>query len=107
MPEIPQLTLPLRIVGDEIEQVEQGSDADISGQAIALVLTPPGWLQLDGEDAKGFGLSNQAHREGGADVSEIERQIDTYVADAQALVLEQPDALNDALSRIGVRVGGS
>lgn len=102
MPDIPQqLAFPARVVNDRLVTVDQASIDDVVGQAYVLVLTPQGWL----EGTPDFGLADQAHRAGGADHTEIERQLSEHVPDAVAAVTEQPDALNPALSLVGVKIG--
>jgi hypothetical protein len=101
MPEIPQLDWPLRVINGEIATVEQGTPQDALAQTYVLVTTPQGWLTSNPD----FGLYEQAHLSGGADAQEIERQLTEYVPDATAAVTEQPDALNPALSIVGVRIG--
>lgn len=106
MPDIPQLAFPLRVDGHQVATVEQGSAADMVGQITVLCLTPPGWLTHD-DEVREFGLQDQAHREGGADASLIESQIARYVPEAQAAADEHPDAVNAALSLVGVRIAGA
>jgi hypothetical protein len=101
---IPQFKLPLMVdpaTGD-LATVEQGSAIDTAQRVAVLVSTPPSWL----EQAPDFGLYNQAFLAGGADIAEIERQLQTYVPDAAALVTEDLSLLNDALDIIGVQVPG-
>jgi hypothetical protein len=106
MTEIPQLSFPLRVVGDTFATVEQGSVADVRSQIHLLVRTPPGWFGHGPDDPlTDMGLGDQAHRKGGADAREIERQILAHVPNAEAVVAEDASALNDGLSVIGVRVG--
>lgn len=103
MTDIPQLAFPIRIEGHQVAVVEQGSVDDVVGQVHVLCLTPPGWLTHD-EDVREFGLQDQAHRMGGADAALISSQISRFVPDADAIVDEHPDALNPALSLVGVRI---
>ena len=103
MPDIPQLAFPIRVEGNHVAVVEQGSVDDIVGQVWTLCLTPPGWLTHD-DEVREFGLADQAHRQGGADASLIEQQITRFVPDAEVVVDEQPDALDPALSLVGVRI---
>lgn len=102
MPDIPQqLAFPARVVNNRLVTVDQASIDDVAGQAYVLVLTPQGWL----DSSPDFGLADQAHLAGGADHAEIERQLAEHVPDAQTAVTEQPDALNPALSLVGVQIG--
>jgi hypothetical protein len=101
MPNITQqLAFPVRVVNGRFVTIDQGSLDDVVGQAHVLVLTPRGWL----DRLPDFGLADQAHRAGGADETEIERQLAEYVPDARTAVSEQPDAFNPALSLVGVQI---
>lgn len=100
MPDIPQLAFPPRMVNGQLATVEQGSVADAAGQVHLLCLTPQGWLTSEPD----FGLRNQAHLAGGADVAEINRQIASYVPDAEVAITEDPSALDEGLSIVGVRI---
>lgn len=101
MTEIPQLALPLRLAGTRLAELEQGSRRDLQQRVAVLCLTPLGWL----DNEPGFGLADQTFRKTGPDLPEIERQIATYVPEADALVTEDVSALNEGLARVGVRVG--
>lgn len=97
-----RLAFPIRRNPDgTLAVVEQGTAPDLTGQIHALVLTDPGHFTRQPD----LGLYDQAHLEAGADLGEIQRQIDTYVPDAQTAVEEDPAALNDALSLVNVTVG--
>jgi hypothetical protein len=106
VPDIPQLAFPIRVDGNQVAVIEQGSAVDVVGQVQVLCLTPPGWLTHD-DFVRGFGLADQSHRKGGADPGLIEDQIERYVPDAGAAVDERPDALNAALSLVGVRLASA
>lgn len=101
MPEIPTIAFPPRVINGELATLEQGSGADVAGQVHLLCLTPQGWLS----SIPDFGLAEQSHRAGGADLQELQRQIATYVPDADAALDEDPSALNEGLSVVGVRIG--
>jgi hypothetical protein len=110
MPEIPQLAFPPRITNSgELATVEQGSLEEIVQRVHVLVLTPPGWLAYNPDDPMtDFGLADQAHLAGGADVLEIERQLDLHIPqDDLAMVVEEDiESLNAALAIVDVRIGG-
>jgi hypothetical protein len=107
MPDVPQIALPMQVVNGQIATVEQGSADDAVGQVLALVVTPPGWLgHSDNDEARGFGLADQAHAEV-VDVELIESQIARFVPDADAVVDERREEFNDALSRVSVRIGAA
>jgi hypothetical protein len=104
-PTVPQLRLPLQLdpgTGD-LAVIAEGSALDNAQRVAVLLSTPRGWFDA----APDFGLSEQAHREGGPDLAEIDRQISTYVPEADQLATEDLSMLNDALALIGVRVTGS
>jgi len=103
MPDIPQLAFPIRAEGGQIATVEQGSADDVLAQVHVLCLTPPGWLTHD-DEVREFGLADQAHRQGGADVGLIETQIARFVPDAEAAVDERMEDFNGVLSIVGVKV---
>lgn len=101
MPDIAQIAFPPRVVNGQLASVEQGSVEDITGQIHLLCLTPQGWLP----SIPDFGLYPQQHLAGGADLTEIQRQISLYVPDAEDTIESDPASLNQALSIVGVRVG--
>lgn len=101
MPDLPQLlAFPPRVIGGRLLEDEQGSADDAISQIRLLILTPQGWLDSE----RDFGLYDQAHLSGGADEAEIERQLTTYVPDADLAVQERADELNAALSIVGVQL---
>lgn len=105
MPEIEQFAFPPRLAADgTLATVEQGSGAEIAQRVHVLVLTPPGHL----DTLPDFGLEDQAHLQGGADLAEIERQLDLHIpADGLTIAVEEDlDALNRALSVVDIRIGG-
>lgn len=96
-----RIAFPIRRGPDgHLATVEQGTTPDLVGQIHALVLTDPGHFTRTPD----LGLYDQAHLEGGADLAEIERQIDLYVPDAKVAVEEDPDALAQALAVVNVTV---
>lgn len=105
MPDGPQqIAFPPRLVNGQVLEIDQGTVEDVAGQVHLLCVTPYGWLTTTTE-ARDFGLANQAHLAGGADLDEITRQIDTHVPDAAELIEEDASALDAGLETIGVRVG--
>jgi hypothetical protein len=108
MTAIQQLAFPMRVVNGQLATVDQGGVDDAVGQVHLLCLTPQGWMTgwktLLGDNAADVGLYPQQHLAGGPDVQEIRRQIDLYVPDAEAVVEEDPSALDEALGIVGVRV---
>jgi hypothetical protein len=102
MPDIPQFKLPLQLAPNgDLQTIEQDTDQELAQRVTVLCVTPPGTLPT----ARGFGLADQTFRRGGPDTREIERQIAEHVPDALALVETDLSALDDALARVGVKVG--
>jgi hypothetical protein len=122
VPDIPQqFVLPFRIRTDgQLATVNQASAQDIGQRVMVLCRTPLGYLtggQRSGVeqaelDRSGFGLADQAFREGGADIATIRLQIDThivaYVGDtALDVAVEDDSSMIDAgLELIGIQVTG-
>lgn len=100
MPNPQQFSLPLRVVGGSFATTEQGTPAELAGRVNVLCHTPPGWLA----GRPGFGLADQRFRRGGADLAEIQRQITTFIGDADALLEQDPSTLAQGLASLGVRV---
>ena len=108
MPDVPTIAFPLRVVNGQLLEVEQGQAADVAGQVTILVHTPPGWLGLDEDDpAREFGLADQAHQAGGPDTAVIEEQIAAHIPDLDVAVDSHFDEVNQALARVGVKLGAS
>lgn len=105
MPDISAFAFPPRLGPDgDLATVEQGSITEITQRIHLLVLTPPGHL----DSLPDFGLGDQAHLQGGADILEIERQLALHIPsdDLAQVVEEDPEALNEALGVVDVRIGG-
>lgn len=99
---VPTFQLPLRLNADGgLATIAQGSATDAAQRVAVLCRTPRGHF----DSAPDFGLYDQRFLKGGVDTAEIERQLDTYIADADTLVQEDLTMLNNALDTIGVRVG--
>lgn len=103
MTDIPQFAIPFALASDStgFDLVEQGTSQELAQRVNVLCRTPLGWL--DGRPD--FGLQDQAHLEGGADIGEVTRQLDTHIPDADALVQEDVSLMNEGLDQIGVQVG--
>lgn len=95
-----QIAFPVAVVNGQIGLVEDGTDQEAGMAVEILCLTPQGWFP----GLPGFGLADQTFRKGGADVSEIERQIATWVPDAEAAASHDVSLLDAGLDRIGVQV---
>lgn len=95
-----QFSLPLRVVANRFAISEQNTPLELADRVNVLCRTPPGWL--DGRP--GFGLADQAFRKNGADVTEVARQIDTWVPDAAALTEHDPSLLDEGLDYLNIRV---
>jgi hypothetical protein len=102
MADIPQFAIPFALTpdGTGIQLVEQGTAVELAQRVNVLCRTPIGWL--DGRPD--FGLEDQAHLEGGADLLEIDRQLATHIPEAETLVQEDPSLMNESLDQIGVQV---
>jgi hypothetical protein len=101
MPQPSQIAFPVRIANGTIVTTEQGSDRDVISRLHVLLRTYPGHFTRFPD----LGLYDQAHLQGGADLAEIQRQIDAWVPDAHETVEEDPSQLNEALEIVNVRVG--
>ena len=97
---IPHLKLPLALVGSKLSQVEQDSVDDIAQCIATIVSTPLGFS----DEIPQMGLTMQEFYEGGADVQEIQQQLDTHEPRWSDLVTEAPDRLDVSLSIVGIRV---
>lgn len=95
-----QIAFPVTVTGGEIQLVEDGTNTEVGMEVEILCLTPQGWFP----GIPGFGLADQAFRKGGADTTEIERQISQWVPDAEAVAEHDVTALDAGLDRVGVKV---
>jgi phage baseplate assembly protein W len=100
MADVPHLRFPLRLIGTKLDQVEQDSADDIQ-QCIATILSTP--LGFSDQLPK-LGITDQTFYEGGADVQEIQQQLDQHEPRWSDLVTEAPDRLDEALSIVSIRV---
>jgi hypothetical protein len=102
MPQPFQIAFPIRRNPDgTITTVEQGTPEDVVSRLHVLLRTYPGHHTRFPD----LGLYDQAHLQGGADLAEIQRQIDTWVPDAHETVEEDPSGLAEALDVVNVRLG--
>lgn len=97
---VPHLKIPLVLAGTKLAQVEQDEIDDVAQCVATIVSTPLGWS----DELPQMGLTDQAFYEGGADVQEIQGQLDEHEPRWQGLVTEAPDRLDVALSIVSVRV---
>ena len=67
MPDIPRFRIPFEVTDGKARTVEQDSDRDVQQCVQAITSTETGSLT----DLPEFGISDQAHRKGGADLAEI------------------------------------
>ena len=95
-----QIAFPVTVVNGQIQLVEDGTDTEVGMEVEILCLTPQGWFATIPD----FGLADQAFRRGGADTTEIERQISTWVPDAEAVAEHDVSVLDAGLDRVGVKV---
>lgn len=94
----PHFAFPFRSAGTGFAQVEQDSDADILACAYAVAATQVGARDEEPE----FGTPEQAFRQGGADLDEIEAALGAWEprSDAVAETVE----FADLLQRVRVEV---
>jgi phage baseplate assembly protein W len=103
VPAIQHPAFPVTLQGGRLATVTQGAPREIAQCVQALLRTPRGW-RGDFPPYGDTGLDPQEFRMAGADLAEIDRQITTYEPRADSLIDEDPDALNDALSLVGVQL---
>lgn len=99
---IPHLALPLRIVHGHLATVEQDSEADIL-QCVRVVLTTP---QGTRDALPEFGLPDQAFRQGGAAIAEIDAAIAEWEPRADADARADDSHLDDGVSAVIVDIAG-
>lgn len=100
----PQFSLPLTITSNgDVAIVQTGSRAEAAQRAAVICGTRPG--EIDGVPE--FGVYDQVGRAGGADLGEIERQLDKWAPELEGVATDDPSALDRALSLVGVRVVGT
>ena len=105
MTDVPQLAFPVRVVAGQFVQVEQGGVDDVRGQVHLLALTPPGHFGHGPNDPlNSMGLADQAHRQHGPNLAEIDEQITQHVPDAKAALEEDLTALDQGLAKLNVRI---
>jgi phage baseplate assembly protein W len=97
---IPHLQIPLRLLGNHLGQVEQDTVDDVAQCVQVIVSTPLGFS----DELPDMGLTMQEFYVGGADVEEIQAQLDEHEPRWAGLVEEAPDKLDVALSVVSVRV---
>lgn len=101
MSAIGQISFPVRLGdGGHLASVDQAAPEFAGEQAMIVCLTPLGWLP----GYPDMGLSGQRFRRGGADLAEVERQIERWVEGADAALEQDPSALDRALALVGVQV---
>lgn len=98
--DIPHLKFPLVLIGTKLGQVEQDSADDIQQCIATIVSTPLG----HSDELPEMGLTRQEFYEGGADVQEIQQQLDAHEPRWSDLVTEAPDRVDEALSIVSIRV---
>lgn len=102
MAEAPHLSWPLRLAGSRLATVDQDSPDEISQRVWALMRTPRGWR----EEYPDMGV-NTLFRDGGADLVEIARQLDSYIGPEgtiDATVEQDPESIQDALAEVGIEL---
>lgn len=74
MADVPHLRIPLQLADGRFAQVEQDSPEDVE-QCVKVILRTPYGVR---DDLLDLGLTMQEFRQGGPDLEEIHRQIETY-----------------------------
>ena len=100
MADVPHLTFPLRVISGRFACLEQDSPQDVAQCVATLLRTPYGWR----DDMPDLGVDHVEFRMGGPNLQEIERQIVTYEPRAEALISDDPAALEDALAVVDVKL---
>lgn len=99
-----QLAIPPRLLSNgHLANVEQGSDIEIAQRVNILCRTPPGWL--DGRPA--FGLQEDTFRSSGADIAEIDRQLQALGADVYYAITEDTSLMDTGLDSLDLQVGAA
>jgi hypothetical protein len=101
MADIPRLAIPFRIVNGSAAVLEQDSDAEVAQCAEVVVRYRPG----DREAAPDFGVPDQTHRQGGADLIVVADRIELWEPRVHALVDSLGFDLTGLAQRLQVRVG--
>lgn len=81
MPEIPRLALPFRVAGGRAAVVEQDSDQEVLQCVETVMRYRPG----DRVAAPDFGVPDQAHQQGGADLVTVADRIEVWEPRVQSL----------------------
>lgn len=87
-PDIPHLTLPIRVENGTLATVEQDGPEHLADRVYTVLAYRPG-QRLDRPD---FGLPQQAMRQGGADQDEIRQTVERFEPDAVVLIDRDPAA---------------
>lgn len=87
-PNVPHLSLPIRVENGALAAVEQDSPDHLQDRVYAVLAYRPG-QRLDRPD---FGLPQQAMRQGGASLEEIRQTVERFEPDAVVLVDRDPSS---------------
>lgn len=99
-----QLAIPPRLLTNgRLATVEQGSSMEIAQRVNILCRTPPGWL--DGRPA--FGLAEDTFRPAGADIAEVDRQLQALGPDVYYAITEDTSLMDQGLDSLGLQVGAA
>jgi hypothetical protein len=102
MPE--QLAIPPRVLANgRYATVTQGSDTETAQRVNILCRTPPGWLDSRPE----FGLQEQTFNPGGADLTEVDRQLHALGPDVVYRITEDPSLMDEGLDQLGLEAGAA
>jgi hypothetical protein len=98
------LAIPPRLLANgRLATVEQGTDQEIAQRVSILCRTPPAWL--DGRP--GFGLQEDTFRAAGADIAEIDRQLQALGSDVYYAITEDNSLMDQGLASLDLQVGAT
>lgn len=100
--QIPQFSLPFRIINGQAAVNEQDSDAEIRDCVLAICLTPIG-TRIELPD---FGVPDTTFTQGGADATLIEAAVQEWEPRAAAAAAADNTSLEDFISQVTVQVNG-
>lgn len=98
MATIPQFSLPLRLVGTDLLEVEQDTDEEISDCVEMVLRTTLGQRPT----LPDFGIADPTFTLGGADLEALRLAVETWEPRASALFEREPDLLTTLTDRITV-----
>jgi hypothetical protein len=101
MTDIPRLALPFRVVAGRAATIEQDSDGEVLQCVDTIVRYRPG----DREAAPDFGVPDQAHRQGGADLVTVADRVELWEPRVHALATSLGLDVMGLAQRVQIRAG--